>query len=78
MRGRGTYAAYRRMDWLECVALSPADYVAKAVRIATDPTVRQRYRQAIQDRHAILFENSDAPEAFVAWCRQVLPTPTTP
>jgi protein O-GlcNAc transferase len=76
MRGRGTYAAYRRMDWFDCVALSPADYVTKAVRIATDPELRARYRQAVQERNAILFENHDAPEAFVEWCRQVIPTPS--
>lgn len=76
MRGRGTYAAYRRMGWFECVALSPADYAAKAVRIATEPELRARYRQAIQERNAILFENNDAPEAFVEWCRQVEPTPS--
>jgi predicted O-linked N-acetylglucosamine transferase (SPINDLY family) len=57
MRGRATYACYRKMDVLDCVASSKEDYVEKAVAIATDEDLRRVLSEKIMDRNHLLQED---------------------
>lgn len=57
MRGRATYACYRKMDVMDCVASSKEDYVEKAVAIATDDGLRRALSGKIMDRSRLLQED---------------------
>jgi predicted O-linked N-acetylglucosamine transferase (SPINDLY family) len=57
LRGRLTYALYRQMDFLDLVAADAADYVAKAVRIGTDPSYRNHLHRSLQTACAVLFDD---------------------
>jgi len=57
MRGRQTYALYRRMGVMECVAATSLEYVDKAVRLATDASYREGVRQKISERSFLIFED---------------------
>jgi protein O-GlcNAc transferase len=57
LRSRITYALYRWMGLDDCVAKSTADYVAKAVRLASDPRWRERVRASILAENHKLYEN---------------------
>ena len=58
LRSRITYALYRSMRLEECVALDRQDYVAKAVRLATDRAWREQVRTRILAAGQQLYENS--------------------
>jgi predicted O-linked N-acetylglucosamine transferase (SPINDLY family) len=58
MRGRVTYACYRRMGVLDCVAADAADYVGLALRLAAEPVWRQDVRSRILTANRVLFENT--------------------
>lgn len=57
MRGRATYACYRKMDVMDCVASSKEDYVEKAVAIATDNGLRRELSGKIIDGSRLLQED---------------------
>ncbi len=56
-RGRHTCGMYRKMGIEECVAASPDEYVAVAVRLATDPAFRRTVREMILRRNHRLYED---------------------
>jgi protein O-GlcNAc transferase len=56
-RGRVTYACYRKMGILDCVAANPDEYVRIAVRLGNDPVWRGQIRARIASARAVLFEN---------------------
>jgi predicted O-linked N-acetylglucosamine transferase (SPINDLY family) len=56
LRGRLTYALYRTMNVLDCVAASHEEYVEIAVRLATNPEYGRALRQKIESTSQILFE----------------------
>lgn len=58
MRGRATYACYRKMDVMDCVASSKADYVRKAVAIATDDALRRELSRKIIAGSKLLQEDA--------------------
>jgi tetratricopeptide (TPR) repeat protein len=60
LRGRVTYACYRRMGVLDCVASDAADYIQRAVRLATDVTWRNEVRAKIAANRHPLFENTQS------------------
>lgn len=57
MRGRVTYACYRKMGVLDCVAADPEDYVRKAVRLGTDPDYNAAIRARILAANHVLYDN---------------------
>jgi predicted O-linked N-acetylglucosamine transferase (SPINDLY family) len=57
LRSRITYALYRWMGIDECIATAPADYVAKAVHLGTDPAWRAQVRAKIMAENHKLYEN---------------------
>jgi predicted O-linked N-acetylglucosamine transferase (SPINDLY family) len=63
-RGRHTYAMYRAMNCLDCVARDLSDYVDIAVRIGSDPNLRQALRARILQNHEVLYENRDVVRGF--------------
>ncbi len=72
LRGRLTYAMYRRMHLNTMVATAPQDYVDLAVRIATDPATGQEARKAIRETSGVLYENQADVTAYEEmlrrWC----------
>jgi len=64
MRGRHTYGFYKLMGVQDCVARDPADYVALALRLGTDPVRRTEIGRRIRDASAVLYENLDTVRAL--------------
>jgi predicted O-linked N-acetylglucosamine transferase (SPINDLY family) len=63
-RGRHTFGMYRRMDWHDCVARDPEDYVAIALRLATDRDFQHAARCEIAARRHVLYEDPQVPREF--------------
>ena len=59
-RSRLTYAMYRRMEMMDCVASGADDYAAKAAAIAATPDLRAHLVAAIAERAPILYEDEQA------------------
>jgi predicted O-linked N-acetylglucosamine transferase (SPINDLY family) len=57
LRGRITYALYRQMGVLDCVARTADEYVALALRLGTDPGYRTAVATKIREASGLLFEN---------------------
>ncbi|QEM68384.1 hypothetical protein FO488_09535 [Geobacter sp. FeAm09] len=57
LRGRLTYAWYRRMGFMDCVADSPREYVSIAVRLGTDEAYRAFARDMICRLGPRIFED---------------------
>ena len=60
MRGRVTYACYRKLGIMDCVAADGDEYVKLAVRLGTDPAWREEIRSRILAAKDVLFENPAA------------------
>lgn len=63
-RGRMTLSCYNRMNYRECVADSPEDYIDIAVKLGTDPEYRNQVRNEILNRNHVLFENLETVTAL--------------
>ncbi|MFO0948654.1 MAG: tetratricopeptide repeat protein [Planctomycetota bacterium] len=61
-RGRYTLGCYRQMGYLECVANSLDDYVAKAKNIACEEDYRREVEKSIWESGAGLFDRADSAE----------------
>ncbi|BAP54338.1 TPR repeat-containing protein [Thioploca ingrica] len=57
LRGRFTYACYRQMEIMDCVADNPQHYVDITLKLGTDPSYRKLIQQKILTRHQILYED---------------------
>jgi protein O-GlcNAc transferase len=57
LRGRITYALYKKMDILDCVARNPQEYIELALRLGTDSDYRQAVRGKILAANGVLYEN---------------------
>lgn len=57
MRGRQTYALYKRMGVMDCVVNTPREYVDKAVRLATDVSYREEIQRKIRANNHLIFED---------------------
>ena len=57
MRGRQTYALYKRMGVMDCVAGSPGEYIDKAVRLGTDALYRAELGRKISANSHRIFED---------------------
>lgn len=60
MRGRVTYACYRKLGVMDCVAADRDEYVRIAVRLANDRAWRDQIQNRILAAKHVLFENAGA------------------
>jgi predicted O-linked N-acetylglucosamine transferase (SPINDLY family) len=63
-RGRHTAGMYRKMDFADCVAADPDDYVRIAVRLGTEEDYRRYVRNEILRRNEVLFEDMRVVREF--------------
>ena len=57
LRGRMTYALYKKMNVMDCVASTPEEYIDIAVRLATDREYRETIRTRILASNHVLYED---------------------
>jgi protein O-GlcNAc transferase len=60
LRGRITYALYRKMNVMDCVAASREEYVRLAIELGTDRARREAIRAKIRETSGVLFEDFQA------------------
>ena len=60
MRGRFTYACYRKMDVMDCVASSPEEYVDIALELGKNQNYRNSIKEKILSANHVLYENLGA------------------
>ena len=63
-RGRHTQAMYRKMNILDAIATDAADYIDIAVRLGTDRTYAQAFRERLRQRNHVLFEDMNVVREF--------------
>jgi protein O-GlcNAc transferase len=63
-RGRHTQAMYRKMGILEAIATDAASYVDIAVKLATDRSYAQSFRERIRASNHVLYEDSNVVREF--------------
>jgi len=59
-RGRYTATAYRQMGFEDLIVHSVGEYVARAVKVATDPTFKSELCAKIKDNSHKIFEDKEA------------------
>ena len=57
MRGRQTYALYKRMGVMDCIAATPEQYIDIAVRVGSDPLYRASIKSKILAGNSVIFED---------------------
>jgi len=57
--GRITYALYKKMDWMDCVAKDVDDYVRIALRLGTDRDWREAARNELKTRGEAIYEDAE-------------------
>jgi protein O-GlcNAc transferase len=57
LRGRITFALYKQMEILDCVASCKEEYVRIALRLGADSAYRASLRRRILAAHGVIFEN---------------------
>ena len=70
MRGRLTYAWYKRMDIMDCVVENAPDYIDLACKLANDTIEREALRNKIKVRAECLFDKNEPVrelERFLQW-----------
>lgn len=60
LRCRLSHAMYRQMGLDDCIATSAADYIDKAVRIATQPDMRRDLSRRIVEQSVVLYDDRGA------------------
>jgi len=60
MRGRITYAQYKKMGMMDCVARTPGEYINIAVDLGTNRSRREEVSSKILSSNHLLFEDIDA------------------
>ena len=71
LRGRLTYGFYQKMELLDGVAMNPADYVAIAVKLGTDPAYRAHLKAEILARNHLLYEDLTTVHELEQFLQQV-------
>jgi predicted O-linked N-acetylglucosamine transferase (SPINDLY family) len=71
-RGRITYALYKKMGVMDCVADTPADYCRRAVELGTNADYRQTVRERILAASDNLFEESQAAIELAGFFRDAV------
>jgi protein O-GlcNAc transferase len=64
LRGRLASGVLRRMDLMELIVQTEADYVDLVVRLASDPDYQAHIRQEIEQRRSILFDDQSSMGPF--------------
>jgi predicted O-linked N-acetylglucosamine transferase (SPINDLY family) len=64
MRGRLTYACYRQMGMMDCVAENPPNYVEIALRLGTELSFREQIKAKILATHDLLYEDMNVVREF--------------
>jgi len=72
LRGRISYALYRRMGVLDCVAQDEEDYSRLAVRLAREADFRETVRARILERNQVLYEDLGAVKELAGFFHQAL------
>lgn len=72
VRGRPTYGCYLKMGMLDCVARDPGDYVDLAVRIGTDPALRESLRKRILETCGTLYSDPAAVAELAGFLRRAI------
>ncbi len=72
LRSRITYALYQWMGIVDCIAADADDYVARAVRLGTDPRWRDKVRARILAEHHKLYANAAGVRELEAFLSQVV------
>lgn len=83
LRGRITYACYKKLGVLDCIASDRDAYVDIAVRLGTDSRYNKKIRDRIHKHSHVLFEDRDMIRALEQFFVQAIKaysnnTPTTP
>lgn len=72
LKGRITHALYRAMSMTDCVASSPDEYVALAVRLGTDKAFRRATSEKILATNQVLYENPTGVRDLENFLRQAV------
>ena len=72
LRGRCAVAYCKQLDIPECVANDEDDYVAKAVSIATDESLRSRISEKIQANSSLVFDEQGAAAEFASTLQELV------
>ena len=72
LRGRVTLGCYRRMGVTECVAENVDDYIALAVRLATDSAFATHVRERITSTRRVLFNDTSVLRELEEFFKQAL------
>ena len=70
LRGRVTYAIYKKIGVMDCVASNPREYVDIAIRLGTNKEYRENIKAKILARNHVLYENIEVVrelESFFEW-----------
>jgi predicted O-linked N-acetylglucosamine transferase (SPINDLY family) len=74
MRGRFVVGFYQRMGVMDCVADTPAHYVAIAVRLGTDLSYRAQVKAKILAASSVLYEDREVVREFEKFFWEALAT----
>ena len=66
LRSRISYACYRQMEFLDCIAETTEEYINLALKLGTNPDYRQAISQKILAKNYKLFQNQDAMQEMEA------------
>jgi predicted O-linked N-acetylglucosamine transferase (SPINDLY family) len=72
LRGRITYAQYRKMGIMDCVAATSEDYVRLALELGTDPVRRQGLAGRLREASGVLFEDQEAVRELERFFEQAM------
>ncbi|HYV38114.1 MAG TPA: tetratricopeptide repeat protein [Gemmataceae bacterium] len=72
LRGRITYALYKQMGVMDCVAQNTQEYVEIALRLGNDHEYRDMMRRKILDASDVLYENSAGIRELEKFFRQAV------
>ena len=72
MKSRITTAVYTQMGLSNLIARSPSEYVAMAVRLASDPDYNNTFTGKIAKNNDVLFANTSAVDELQAFFKQAL------
>ncbi len=72
LKGRLTYAWYQRLGIYDCVAGTPDDYIAIAVRLGTDQQAREALQRRILEASHLLFDDLQAVRELEYFFEQVV------
>jgi predicted O-linked N-acetylglucosamine transferase (SPINDLY family) len=74
LRGRITYALYRILEMMDCVAGTPEEYVELAVRLGTQPAYRAELSRRLLERSRRLFEDRAAVREVEGFLEESTPS----